>query len=279
MFNDEQKKKILGEFYIDVKTERNKTVYFNIINKFINSDNSFMPYLDKLRKRQYYNSNTLKWIDNKPNLKLLDIYMLSLEIDPHLKDGFCYATNDCFVCYDTELEKKVIYVRRGGYGQIKEMQTTLGFSTLQRLYNMFVYDVLSYKILNRRKKQIYHNFHNLFNKDVLYSDIKNNRYLKYNMIRDINGALDPRYKYNLFDTKMYLLETKYDSNLKPYSNTVASHTFKQMETFFNNLGNMTVIRNKEELEAEMKHNIDIKIEKLIAEKEGCLSIIKSKNIF
>ena len=42
---------------------------------------------------------------------------------------------------------------------------------------------------------------------------------------------------------------------------------------------MTVIRNKEELEAEMKHNIDIKIEKLIAEKEGCLSIIESKNIF
>ena len=59
MFNDEQKKKILGEYYIDTNKEKNKLKYIETINNFINLDNTYLPFIDIKGRVKYYNSKNL----------------------------------------------------------------------------------------------------------------------------------------------------------------------------------------------------------------------------
>lgn len=279
MFNDEQKKKILGEYYIDTNKEKNKLKYIETINNFINLDNTYLPFIDIKSRVKYYNSNVITFIKQRPQLKLLDIYQLTMFVDSKIKDGFSYTMNDCFICYNTDNDKKIIYVKRGIYGDIKEMSASLGVLTLKTLYKAFVYDVLSYKILNRSKKEFYKMYNNLMTSNLLYGDNNLERYYKFDYVKHMDGIIDKNNIYNLFDNTMKFQWIKYNNKFEKSTCVKYLNSFQEIKNFFKDLQKYTKIEDKEGLENYMKNMIDKKIEKLIQEKENCLSVINDNNIF
>lgn len=75
-------KELLGEFFINVGTEKNRTLLVELINKFINLYPKFKPLAENDRCRSYF-INYCK----KNNLKLLDDYYFINNPSYNIKGG------------------------------------------------------------------------------------------------------------------------------------------------------------------------------------------------
>lgn len=272
MISDEKRKELLGEFYIDVAKEKRKSKFIEVINKFINNDgNKFLPFNSNLKNSNYPLASFLKAYKN---LKLLDLKSLTFDYHPKIKDGEMYCTNDVFIAYDENDKKKKIYVRRGSYSSYYELGTNLGISTLRNIYEMFVYNVISYKHLFRRKKELYKLYTNLINENCLYR-VGNGIYqfCKYEK-SDKNN-----YEYNLFNDRMYIKCTYYHTDFSTYSEIKCFDKFKAIENFFKGVKDKDKITNKDDMEIILREYFGKEIDFLIKKEEEVLAKLKELTFF
>lgn len=268
MIDVEKRKELLGEFYIDITKEKKKQLYVDVINKFINSDEKFLPILHIAKSSNTYLKNFLK---ANPNLILLDLKVFILDCNTKLKDGETYFMNDVAIVYDNDIKRKKIFLKRGHYGSYNEMHVNLGISTLRALYEMFVYNVVSYKFLIRHKKEIYKKYNEIINEDCLYVTKDNNYiFLRYNKSNE---------KYNLFSNKMYLNVTRYLSDLSFYTERICFNTFNSISYLFDGLNNCKKITDKKEIEILLREHFDDKISELVKRCENSLSKLNELTFF
>ena len=280
MMNEEKVKELLGEFYINYKSVTDKKLYVATINKFINNDMEFLPFESYEKSLKIQATNIRNFIKNNgERYKLLELNHLVFDIYRELKDGITYCNNNLFVVYDTVDKLKKIFVLRGRSG-IKEINATLGIGTLRKLYKMFVYDVISYKILHRRVKLLYDNMHSLISDKKFYYDKNNENEFKIFRL-SCKSDINTNYSYFLFNHAFTLYYCNYDETLT-YVNQKSQYFHSKLlleEFLYTFPKNILQITNKDELSNVMKRHYDNKILKLIECKEKCDSLIDENNFF
>lgn len=95
-------KELLGEFFINVGTEKNRSLLVELINKFINLQPKFKPLAENDIYRSYFNNYC-----KKHGLKLLDNYYFINNPSYSIKGG----NNDICICVDENNIKHVIVKR------------------------------------------------------------------------------------------------------------------------------------------------------------------------
>lgn len=145
MMKPEEIKEALGEFYIDVNEEKNKKIYVEIINKFINLQPHFKPPL----KNKNNLKNKIKLFCKNNDLHLLDTFYFTHSVPFQIKGG----ENTFFLCVDND-NIKHIYTIRGMWAEVRELNDRLGINTLINFYNAFVYNVVSPSKIMRDIKEV-----------------------------------------------------------------------------------------------------------------------------
>ena len=145
MMKPEEIKEALGEFYIDINEEKNKKIYVEIINKFIN----LRPYFKPPLKNKNNIKNKIRLFCKNNELHLLDTFYFTHNVPFQIKGG----ENTFFLCVDND-NIKHIYTIRGMWSDVKELNDRLGLNTLINFYNAFVYNVVSPSKIMRDIKEI-----------------------------------------------------------------------------------------------------------------------------
>lgn len=149
MNKNEEKQKILGDFYVSMNcTDKNK--FIDAINGFINSCPTFKPFIDK-KNFTRNDSRIFKYIENN-NLRLLRREFFVDKLDNELADRYICG-NRIEIAIDDNGVKHVIVARinsRNAY----ELSNKLGIETIRLIYKKFVYDVESLATIIRSCKEI-----------------------------------------------------------------------------------------------------------------------------
>ena len=145
MMKPEEIKEALGEFYIDINEEKNKKIYVEVINKFIN----LRPYFKPPLKNKNNIKNKIRLFCKNNDLHLLDTFYFTHNVPFQIKGG----ENTFFLCVDND-NIKHIYTIRGMWSDVKELNDRLGLNTLINFYNAFVYNVVSPSKIMRDIKEI-----------------------------------------------------------------------------------------------------------------------------
>ena len=136
--NIEEKKKILGDLYINAGT---KDQYILAINRFLNLTPNYTPKAD---------TNSL---DNEAKMFFMNSNYTILNKNLHMIRKPSYELSDgrknFWIVIDKNDGKKKIFVRRGYQinSKINEMSTKLSLMMLQQLYCLLVTDICDIKIL------------------------------------------------------------------------------------------------------------------------------------
>ena len=125
------KEEILGEYFIP-PTCKDKQLYIDTINKFINSVPNFKPIV----KNNNMAFSKMLFYAESNNYKLLDIRMLTNNLSSDLKGGY-WNGKSIEVMVDKNNVKHIILIRTLN-GKPKEMSVSLSLNTLVSIYNGFV---------------------------------------------------------------------------------------------------------------------------------------------
>ena len=184
LMSEEQRKELLGEFYIDYNNVYSKTRFLNCINKFINT----LPNFNPLTKSYSYE---FKRYCEQNNLRYLNIHYFTNDISYELIGG----NNYMFIASDS-FNVKHIYVKRGCFAPIKEISGSLSITTIKRLYYCFVYDVVNLSIKIRKEKEI-KSFLQNFKGKCYFKQKKKDKYETLIYIEDIVNYNDSNNEYVL----------------------------------------------------------------------------------
>ena len=148
---EEELREILGDCFVPQNT-KDKGVYLSAINRFINKVPSFKPGIKELntpqmrRGRPWY----LSFQDRK-GWKVLQLNYFYLDYRYYQ----IVTRNGCSLCIMVDDNNVKHIVRKSApYAQPKEINTSLGLTTLKSLYRLFVEDMLYPTVVLRSLKLI-----------------------------------------------------------------------------------------------------------------------------
>lgn len=157
---------ILGDCYVP-HTSVNKDEYLTAINKFINKVPSFKPGLEELNKKTRCGTSWFTGLQRRTGWKVLRLnyFYLNQTLYENITRNGC---NICIMVDDDDV--KHIVRKSSHYAQAKEINCTLGISTLKNLYKLFVEDVMHPMAVLRGLKRVEElcNEWNIKNQDLLW---------------------------------------------------------------------------------------------------------------
>lgn len=156
LLKEEAKRKILGEFYVHIKST-DKTEFIKAINGFINSIPTFKPIIN-VKTFPRYDSRIEKYVKSN-DLVLLRREFFNSKLYCELADTY-YNGNRLEIAVDKDGVKHMI-IARNASRNASELSSKLGLETIRAIYKNFVYDVESLTNIIRELKEIKTFFENL----------------------------------------------------------------------------------------------------------------------
>lgn len=162
----------LGDCYVDPNCT-DKRVWVRAINRFLNKSKGFNPNIEKLNKPSVINSSSRRWLH--PFTKTLGWQIIDI--------SFFYMSHKKFIvnCYNGGKEVVLLIDKEGNrhlirrtswYSPGSEISERLGLTTLKKLYEIFVSDVISptqpirhRKMIHKRITLMAHKFENIVFRD------------------------------------------------------------------------------------------------------------------
>lgn len=251
-------KELLGDFFINVGTEKNRTLLVELINKFINLYPKFKPLAEKDRCRSYF-INYCK----KNSLKLLDDYYFINNPSYNIKGG----NNDICICVDEHNIKHVI-VKRGYYDlDIKEINNKLGVNTLRDIYTSMVMNIKNPLLIYRRLKDIRSKMNIFKEGDILHYSYKNN--LNKHIVILSKLEFNEKSKKMFYFGKVFEIKHNDIFHNANQTNGFMLTTLDEMEKFLN----ISNIIPKQEASKIIEEVYDNKINKILETRESMINII------
>lgn len=178
----DNKKELLGEYYVDYQLTKDKNLLIDIINRFINKNPNFKPITND-RTSEIYNFTITH------GLKFIDKYFFSRNVPYQIHGGY----NTFAICLDENNVKHVI-LKRGIYNAPKQMNNRLSLETIRNLYKCLVYDVIDQTKIYRELKEVKTLINNFKSNTPLIVKNKVNSYSHcYQIIKDIRYEETTKY--------------------------------------------------------------------------------------
>lgn len=251
-------KELLGEFFINVDTEKNRSLLVELINKFINLHPKFKPLAGNDIYRSYF-MNYCK----KHGLKLLDDYYFIKNPSYNIKGG----NNDICICIDEKNIKHVI-VKRGYYDlDIKEINNKLGVNTLRDIYTSMVMNIKNPLLIYRRLKDIRSKMNIFKEGDILHYNCKNN--LTKHIVILTKLDFNEKSKKMFYFGKVFEIKCDDIFHNMNRTNGYMLTTLDEMEKFLN----ISNIISKQEASKIIEEVYDNKINKILEIRESMINSI------
>ena len=251
-------KELLGNFFINVGTEKDRSLLVELINKFINLYPKFKPLAENDKYRSYF-MNYCK----KNDLKLLDGYYFINNPSYNIKGG----NNDICICVDGNNIKHVI-VKRGYYDcDIKEINNKLGVNTLRDIYTAMVLRIKNPLLIYRRLKDIKSKMNIFKEGDVLNYSYKNNSNKHIVILSKLE--FNEKLKKMFYFGKVFEIKCDDIFHNMNRTNGYMLTTLDEMEKFLN----VSNIISKQEASKIIEEVYDNKINKILETRESMINSI------
>lgn len=249
-------KELLGEFFINVDAEKNRSLLVELINKFINLHPKFKP----LAKNDIYRSYFITYC-KKNGLKLLDDYYFINNPSYNIKGG----NNDICICVDENNIKHVI-VKRGFYDcDIKEINNKLSVKTLKDIYTSMVMNIKNPLLIYRRIKDIRSKMNIFKEGDILNYSYKNNSNKHIVILSKLE--FNEKLKKMFYFGKVFEIKHNDIFHNTNQTNRYMLTTLDEMEKFLN----ISNIISKQEASKIIEEVFDNKINKILETRESMIN--------